>query len=412
MNRPPFAVGSPEKASSLRVLWGIPFIYLLMITGEFLALTKIALLLTERGASGLAVGIMASSFWGGIMAASTQASRIVERYGHAPSFIAAAVVSALAFGSLAPHAWYPGWLAGVATMGLAGGVIWVSGEAWLAEIAPAERRGFFVGMFETSVGIGMVSGPALVPLVQSAHLAPLAVAFALTALAALASAVLLRGQSAIAAPNSNPAALRGDLQWRTVAQPLAAIAVVSGVLEAGSDALLPSVSLRLGFGVDSAAWFGAVIGAGSALLPTPAGLLADRLGMRRVLLLAWSALVFATLLLAAVSFGGAQRATALLWPVGFVLGGMGAAIYTLVVIELGHRLTGAGLIRAMAVLVTAYTAGTSIGPVVGGALFDIGGLPALATGLGVSSIAGWILTRWRVPAAVGGSVSVAVSCPG
>jgi MFS family permease len=58
---------------------------------------------------------------------------------------------------------------------------WVSGEAWLAEAAPRERRGLLIGLFETSVGLGMLAGPALLPLSLWAGLSPLAVALALMA---------------------------------------------------------------------------------------------------------------------------------------------------------------------------------------------------------------------------------------
>ena len=224
-------------------------------------------------------------------------------------------------------------------------------------------------------------------------------AFGLTAFAALISIVLLRQHSASFALKSSSDYFTSQCEetsWRSVALPLLAIAVVSGVLESGSSALLPAVSLRLGFGVSSAAWLGSVIGAGSALLPTPSGLLADRIGLRRALLLAWTILIVSTLVLTGLALTSPVFAALVLWPVGFALGGIGAVIYTLIVIELGHRLTGTGLIHAMAVMVTAYTVGTSIGPVVGGALFDFGGLAALAAGLSACSIAGWILTRRRV----------------
>jgi MFS family permease len=83
-----------------------------------------------------------------------------------------------------------------------------------------------------------------------------------------------------------------------------------------------------------------------------------------------------------------------LWPVGFVLGGVGGAVYTLVVIELGHRLNGSGLVRAMGLLVTGYTAGTAGGPALGGWLFDRAGLPGLAAVMTLCGLAGAGLA-WR-----------------
>ena len=83
--------------------------------------------------------------------------------------------------SLPPHDAYAGWLAAAAVMGVGGGLVWVSGEAWLAEAAPRERRGLLIGLFETSVGLGMLAGPALLPLSLWAGVSPLAVALGLMA---------------------------------------------------------------------------------------------------------------------------------------------------------------------------------------------------------------------------------------
>ena len=137
-------------------------------------------------------------------------------------------------------------------------------------------------------------------------------------------------------------------------------------MESGISAMLPSISMRLGFDIAAAAGLGAVHRrrqraaavalrrAGRPHRPAPrdgAGLGADRAGHRRA---------------AARRGAAAARAVA----VGFVLGGVGGAVYTLVVIELGHRLAGSGLVKAMGLLVSAYTGGTVGGPVLGGWLFD------------------------------------------
>ena len=137
------------------------------------------------------------------------------------------------------------------------------------------------------------------------------------------------------------------------------------------------------------AWLGTVIGAGSALLQPPAGHLADRLGTRRIALGAWLVVMLANAVLLLV--GG--RHSEVLWGVGFVLGGVGGAVYTLLIIDLGHRLQGVLLVKAIAGLVVAYSAGTSLGPLVGGALFDASGIQGLAlafvllSGLGILATA-------------------------
>ena len=160
-------------------LWLIPGVYFLFVAAEFVVLLHLALTLTEQGASAFAVGAMASSFWVGIFVASLLAHAVVHRLGHARCFLAAMAISALAVASLLPHASYAGWLAASAIMGFGGGLVWVGGEAWLAEAAPRERRGWLIGLFETSVGLGMLAGPALLPLSLWLGVSPLHVGLGL-----------------------------------------------------------------------------------------------------------------------------------------------------------------------------------------------------------------------------------------
>ncbi len=389
----PAATAHAAPGSALpAALWLIPGVYFLFVAAEFVVLTRLALALTAQGASAFAVGALASAFWVGIFVASTAAHAAVQRLGHARCFLAAMATSALAVASLLPHEAYAGWLAAAAVMGLGGGLVWVSGEAWLAEAAPRERRGLLIGLFETSVGLGMLAGPALLPLSLWAGVSPLGVALALMAGGfACAWPLLHVAEPAVdrclVAPGDAP---DGRNDWRAFAMPLAAVVAASGLMESGVSSLLPSIAMRLGFALDMAAWLGAFIGAGSALLQAPFGALADRVGLRRAMALAWALVLAATLAL--WWWSGAPRQV--LWPVGFVLGGVGGAVYTLVVIELGHRLSGGGLVRAMGLLVTAYTAGTAGGPALGGWLFDRYGLPGLAAVLTGCGLAGAALA-WR-----------------
>ena len=372
-----------------RTLWLIPGVYFLFVAAEFVVLTQLALTLTAQGSSAFAVGALASAFWSGIFVASIAAHAVVQRLGHARCFLVAMAASALAVASLLPHGAYAGWLAAAAVMGLGGGLVWVSGEACLAEAAPRERRGLLIGLFETSVGLGMLAGPALLPLSLWAGVSPLAVALVLMAAGFVCAWPLLRvaEPAAHAAPTAGGDARNG---WRAFAVPLVAVAAASGLMESGTSSLLPSISMRLGFALETAAWLGAFIGAGSALMQAPFGALADRIGLGRAMALAWALVLGATLSLW-VWAGAPQQ---VLWPVGFVLGGVGGAVYTLVVIELGHRLVGSGLVKAMGLLVTAYTAGTAGGPALGGWLFDRAGLPGLAAVMTLCGLVGAGLA-WR-----------------
>lgn len=401
---PATGAGQPRAA---RVLWLIPAVYFLFVSGEFLAMTTLVLTLTQRGASALQVGLLGSTLWLGILVSSLLAHRVVHRLGHARVFVGASALALLAMvalplaqpadASAAPP--WAAWAAAVAALGLAGGLVWVAGESWLAEAAPTARRGFYVGLFETSVGLALMTGPALLPPALALGWPPLWLAAGLLGAGALCSAWLLgevpASHRATAEGTGRPS--RGVLpRWLW---PLVAVAAAGGVLESGISSMLPSVSMRLGFELQVAAWLGVVIGAGSALLQPPFGALADRAGMPRTMALAWTLVIAA--LLALLAFSEAPRHV--LWVAGFVLGGVGGAVYTLVVIELGHRLQGAALVKAMGALVTGYTLGTAGAPAAGGWLFDQAGLAGLAAALLAVALCGaalaWHAQRSATPAA-------------
>jgi MFS family permease len=387
------------------VLWTIPAAYFLFVAGEFAAMTHITLLLTERGESAFRVGLFVSALWLGILAASLRAHDAVQRHGHARVFVASTALAVLAIASMLQHPHYAGWLAAAAVLGFGGGFVWVAGESWLAEAAPRESRGLMVGLFETSVGLGLMAGPALVPVALWMGWLPTALGLAVVAAGLLCSVALLWAPSPVLHPDGSPTVSTGGpagrtqapVTWREMALPLVSLAAVSGLMESGISSLLPSISMRLGFDLATAAILGAVIGAGSALLQGPFGWLADRIGIGRGMGIAWVLVVSALAALVA----GAHDPGRLLWVIGFVLGGVGGAVYTLVVIELGHRLSGSSLVKAMSALVTAYTLGTAGGPMIGGWLFDQTGLRGLALALLAVALVGCALA-WRAlrPAAL------------
>jgi MFS family permease len=371
------------------VLGVIPAVYFVFVAAEFALMTHLALQATSDGRPAVVVGLLATSLWTGILLASTAAHAAVQRLGHARVFVGATALATMATLSMALHAHLGGWLAGAFLLGLGGGWVWVAGESWLAEAAPAAQRGLLVGLFETAVGLGLMAGPALLPPLRWLGVSPPWACAALMLLALGTSALLLRVQppgvtgGEGAAMPAHVAAVGRSTVWG-----LMAVAALSGLMESGVSALLPSISMRLGESMENAAWLGAVIGAGSALMQPPAGLLADRFGARRIALLAWAVVLAANagLLLNSADPG------AVLWAVGFTLGGVGGAVYTLMSVELGHRLGGAALVQAVGALVTAYSLGTAAGPTLGGALFDAAGLYGLAAALLGTGAAGLALT--------------------
>lgn len=375
-----------------RVLWLIPAMYFVFVAAEYGALTHLALTATERGETAFRVGWLAAAMWVGILCSSASAHRISQRLGFVCSLV---LGCGLAFGSLLFFNFtevFELWALGTFVLGLGGGVVWVVGESWLAEAAPPEKRGLYVGWFEAAVGFGLMAGPLMIPLARLAGWDPLVLATAFMTLA-VASSFLLMGHRR-PGPQTHPIDVKDTqvalVPWRTVAYPLMAVAILSGMMEAGVSALMPSLSMRIGFSIETAALLGTVIGAGSALLQPPAGHMADRWGVQRMILVCWGLLLATSVALLLQ----ADQPGALLWLVGFILGGVGGAIYTLSIIDMGNRLNGASLVKAISALVISYSVGTACAPVMGGLLFDRWGMPGFATAFVALCILGTALT-WR-----------------
>jgi len=370
-------MGADRRApAASRVFWLIPALYFLLVAAEFGALTYLALTATERGESAFRVGWLAAAMWAGTLCSSAAAHRISQRLGFVTALLGAIL---LAFGSvlafLASDV-FEFWVGCAFVMGLSGGLVWVVGESWLAEAAPTDKRGLYVGWFEAAVGLGLLAGPLMVPLARMLGWEPLVLAASTMGVAAMAS-LLLIGQKTRHPPPLPQGATRrtsSTLHWKQVAYPLLAVSILSGMMEAGVSSLMPSLSMRLGFSLEAAALLGAVIGAGSALLQPPAGKMADHWGAQRMILACWGLLLVTSLALLAAAHDPGQ----FLWLVGFILGGVGGAIYTLSIIEIGHRLTGASLVKAISALIISYSVGTTFAPALGGFLFDRWGMPGFA----------------------------------
>jgi MFS family permease len=126
-------------------------------------------------------------------------------------------------------------------------------------------------------------------------------------------------------------------------------------------------------------------GLGGTLMMLPLGEASDRLPRRAVAIGCAAATLAATLLLPLVAWFGPLAAL-----IAFVCGGAGGALYTLAMIEIGHRHEGTALVNATAVLVLSYTVGAMLSPALGAAALQWApgwGFPALLAGVAALALA-------------------------
>ena len=345
-----------SRAGALRRLFkinAVSFLAQIVQIGTFPAL--MALRLNAAHHSPLVVGLVAGAPWLAILLLGHWAPRVLSRLGFIAATQTALGLSVVALAS-SLYATDPVLLfASNFVFGIGLIVRWVACDTWIVWAAPEDIRGRAIGTHETLMGCGIAMGPLLIALTGSSGTIPLWSCIGLLAVAALTLTTLTRSD--------------GHPQAAERAQRLAALRIVpaalmaglvAGFVETSSISFLPILSSKHLFALDVMAVLGG-FGAGGTILQLPLGWMADKLGFRVAQLVTASVVGIGAL---ALPWVGPHAG--LLFCVLFLWGGAAGGLNTLAVIEVGHRITGAGLSTGLLAVALAYTVGSTIGPVLTG----------------------------------------------
>ena len=347
------------------------------LSGLFMFFPLLLFTAKGLGLNDALVGLLAATNWLGLAVATPFAGGWVARLGMRGALLLSGAVplGTLTLTVLTP--WPVGWALLGVVGGAAGSLRWIVAEATVAELAPAARRGRIVGLYETMVGCTFVLGPSLLAFIGTEGAAAQLARWTAVALSAL-GLLLSFAVPALTSHHREDAPPPG---WRGIAaamrqRPVLMLAgAVGGFFEAGTSGLLPLYGLSAGFGAGMAALLVSASGAGSALVMVPVGELADRWSLRGVLLGCAAITLGACLLLPL-----APAWPPLAYVIAFVWGGAGGALYTLAMVDIGHREQGVALVNTTAVLVLSYTLGGMAAPMLGGLALSLApgwGMPLL-----------------------------------
>ncbi|GAB4396934.1 MAG: MFS transporter [Rhodoferax sp.] len=390
------ALGAPRRTTHCaRGLASVFGSTLFQLSGVFMLAPLMLLRLKEAQISTTVAGLFAATTWLGILIVTPFASSITHRLGRRPTLWLATgtpLLAALGFFTTKALAL---WFALELMAGVAGGLRWVLAETFIAEFAPPHQIGRFVGLYATLVGATFVMGPALLAWVGAGSAVAQWLVLGLLAIG-------LAWTSFIPELPPHPGAQHARLGprglWQALhAQPVIMLAgFVGGFFELGLASVLPLYGLTLGLDANAAAALVAVSGLGGTLLAIPAGLMADRMASpalgRRVLMRAFTLAIVLVSLISPWAPGWSTLA----WPMVFVWGAAGGALYTLAMTDIGATHKAMALVNSTAVLVLTYTLGGLVASGLCGALIDASvgsGFPALL--LAVSSLALVALARQR-----------------
>jgi MFS family permease len=384
---------------SLAALFAATF---LELTGLFLFGPLLLFTLKARGLDTAAVGAFAALQWLGLLMATPFAGSWVQRLGPRAALLASGAVPLLALAGMQLSTNLALWALLYAVAGMASALRWILAEATVAEQAPPQRRGRLMGAFAMMIGLTFMAGPALLSALLAAGWSTLAIGWVAVGLVGTALLALLPVNAAgraLALDAEPEAAAAPPTGWRGTWQALRATpllmlsGLVGGFFEAGLAGVLPLYGLTAGFGVAVSALLVSASGLGSTLLPLPLGELADRLPRAVVRRACFAAALLAAVLLPAVPWLGTAAAPAAALLAG-VCGGAGAGLYTLAMVDIGHRQQGVALVNSTSVLVLSYTCGGLLAPLLGGAVLQWLPLPAFGGLLAAVALPGLL---WRPP---------------
>ncbi|GAA4114836.1 MFS transporter [Aminobacter aganoensis] len=329
-----------------------------------LGIPLLSVILESRGYSPSMIGLNTAVAGIASICAAPLTTPIAMRFGVVWTMFAMIVAGALAFVGFyfAPFwMWFP--LRAVLHFALT--VLFILSEFWISTCAPPHRRGLVLGIYATVLSLGFAAGPWLFSQIGSTGLMPFGITFCLVMIAAI-PVLLARSESPTIVSEGGKS---GFFRYIWMVPTATAAVLVFGAVETGGFALFPVYGQRIGYSEADAALLLTMIGLGNVMLQIPFGMISDRIGDRRWLLLICAATGLIGTLAMPVLAGNWHVMAGLL----FVWGGVVAALYTIGLAHLGAQLSGHDLASANAAFIFCYGFGMILGPQVIGIFMDIFG---------------------------------------
>lgn len=334
----------------------------------------LAFILERQGVPAWLIGANAAMMAIGLIVSAPLIPQLALRFGAAPMAVASALLLAVLFALIGLFqsllVWFPARL----LLGFAINGLYISSETWVNQLAPDRMRGRLLGLYSTALAGGFALGPASLVLTGTDTLAPFLICIAVC---------LVCGGLILSIRHRLPQFSAGDTgSIRQVAPLIPFLLVITGTAAAFDQAILtlfPVYGLGHGLTASAVASSLAILIVGNILFQVPIGIIADRWGPERMMTLLCALTILGAVLLPLVI-----AAPLPLWAMLFVWGSAAYGIYTIALMELGRRFSGAMLIAGNAGFAVMWGVGGALGPALAGSamdLFGLNGLPLLLAGV-------------------------------
>lgn len=253
-------------------------------------LPLLAIILEQNGVPSSINGLHATGLYIGVLIASPFMEKPLQRFGFKPMILLGGllVVLSMAFFPLWNALWF--WFILRMTVGIGDHMLHFGTQTWITTTAKKETRGRSIALYGLAFGLGFALGPLMTRLLSINEALPFIVA-ALLSLLVWSMMFFVR--------NSWPAEEESSVQGTSSlgrfkeAAKLSWIALLAplgyGFLEATLHGIFPIYGMRIGHDVDMLALIIPCFAAGSLLSQLPLGMLSDKIGRKRTLLLVISA---------------------------------------------------------------------------------------------------------------------------
>lgn len=325
----------------------------LLLLGNGLLGTLLAIRLLQAGFGPGAAGLVMSAYFAGFSVGAAYAGRVILSTGHIRTFAAFAAVfaaAALAHG-LAPPSW--AWAGLRAIAGFSMAALYMTVESWLNAASTNEVRGRVVSTYMLVVYGALGGGQLLLNLWPVEGIELFCLVGLLTSLAVLPVALTRAAGPALERDPALP--LRVLLE----AAPLGLLgALVAGALTGGVYAVAPLYAHLVGLSPAGVSLFMSALVLGGLAFQLPLGRVSDRVD-RRTVLLAVSLALAATSGVLGLYPGGAGPG---LYALAVVFGGLVFALYPLALAHVFDRVERPRVLRASSLVLMASAVGSTLGP--------------------------------------------------
>lgn len=269
---------------SLQRFWILVFIIATAGITQGLLLPVMTTLLEEKGYSSSMNGLSSSMLYLGILLTTFVSPQIVKRYGYKPTIIIGIIITIVSISliPLFPNIWM--WSALRFFVGMGDSLLHYTTQLWITSTTPKAERGKRISQYGLAYGFGFGLGPLGLNLLPWGIAVPIYVLMTILVLSLIISFRLDQHHSfkEQGEKHKEKGKIKKVYQIGFVAL---LPAFIYGIIETSIASGFPVYGLREGMSKGSIAMLITVFAWSSLLFQVPLGILGDRIGRRKVLLL-------------------------------------------------------------------------------------------------------------------------------